>query len=84
MIIRSKRTGKFTVINNELINNPDLDWKDIGLMAYLLSRPEKWEVSVAYLSKQKKFGIDDVLSIVNNLIAAGYITQVDVCNEVRK
>ena len=29
----------------KMLNDPNLDWKDTGLLTYLISKPETWEVS---------------------------------------
>ena len=74
-IIRTKRAGNFTVINNELIYDPILDWRDVGLLIYLLSKPDEWEVSVAHLQKIKKSGRDAIHASIKAIIEAGYATR---------
>ena len=73
-IIRTKRPENFTVINNDLINDPLLDWRDLGLLTYLLSKPDNWEVSVAHLQKIRKSSRDAIYASMKALTAAGYAT----------
>lgn len=73
MIIRSKRTESFTVINNDLINDDRLDWKEIGLLVYLLSKPNNWQVCPVHLAKQRKTGRDGIYTILKSLRNAGYV-----------
>lgn len=73
-IIRTKRPENFTVINNSLINDPSLDWRDLGLLTYLLSKPDNWEVSVAHLQKIKKSSRDAIYASMKALTVAGYAT----------
>lgn len=75
MIVRSARTANFTVINNAIIDDSELDWRDLGLLVFLLSKPDNWEVSVDYLCKQKKLGRDGIYASLNVLTKAGYVSQ---------
>ena len=72
MIIRSPRGESFTVIRNDLINDPNLDWKSLGLLVYLLSKPDNWNISPAHLMKQRKTGKHGVYAILKELCDAGY------------
>ena len=72
MIHRSKWDTEYVIVPNSLVNNPNLDWRDIGLLVYLLSKPEKWSVSAAQLTKEKKAGRDQVWKILNVLVEEGY------------
>jgi hypothetical protein len=72
MIIRSGRKIKFTIISNEVLEDSELDWKDLGLLCYLLSKPDNWKISVEHLCKQRKLGRDGLYNCLNTIIAAGY------------
>jgi hypothetical protein len=74
-IIRTKRAENFTVVNNALIYDPLLDWRDLGLLIYLLSKPDEWEVSVAHLQKVRKSGRDAIYASLKTIIEAGYATR---------
>lgn len=50
MIVRTKRTRHFYVVNNDLLENPDLSFAAKGLLIYLLSRPDHWRVSYRHLA----------------------------------
>ena len=74
MIIRSARPeANYTVIENQLINDPNLDWREMGVLIYLLSKPDNWQVSIAHLAKQKCAGESSIKSAIKSLKAAGYI-----------
>jgi hypothetical protein len=72
MIIRTSRKNRFTVIPNDLLEDPSLDWKDLGLLVYLLSKPDNWEISVEHLKKQRKMGRDAIYKCLDAIIDAGY------------
>lgn len=73
MIIRSKRTHNFTVIPNMVVEDKSLDWKSLGLLVYLLSKPDDWSVSVKQLVKAKKAGQDAIRAMLKELRDAGYV-----------
>jgi hypothetical protein len=73
-IIRIHNPKNFTVINNDLINDVRIDWRELGLLTYLLSKPDNWEVSVAHLQKVRKTGRYAIYESLKKLIAAGYVT----------
>lgn len=73
MIIRSTRTQNFTIIPNLLLEDKNLDWKELGLLVFLLSKPDEWTVSVQHLAKQRKAGRDAILKSLKLLRDAGYV-----------
>lgn len=73
MIVRSKRTQKFTVIPNLVIDDKSLDWKALGLLVYLLSKPDDWSVSIKQLVKARKAGEDAIRAMLKSLRDAGYV-----------
>lgn len=75
MIIRCPHERNYTVLNNDLINDFNLDWKDLGLLVYLLSKPERWEISVPHLAKIRKSNRDAIYKSLNVLINVGYVTR---------
>ena len=74
-IIREKHEANYTVIGNQLINDDLLDWKELGLLIYLLSKPSNWTVCPSHLSKQKKTGVNGIYAILKRLTDVGYITK---------
>jgi len=72
-IVRSKPKSNFTVINNSIFADTNLDFEDVGLLVSLLSKPAHWRVSVEALQKSSKHGRDWFYKRISNLIDAGYI-----------
>ena len=65
-IIRRVRKEKaFAQISNELINNEQLSYKALGILTYILSKPDDWEV---YNSDLIREGIDGKESIRTGLL----------------
>jgi hypothetical protein len=71
-INRCKSRDSFTVINNSLIEDERLDWKGLGLLVYLLSKPDHWKINAAHLAKVRKTGRDGIYSALRNICDAGY------------
>jgi hypothetical protein len=46
MILHKKHKIGFTQIDNKLLNDARLTWKAKGVLCYLLSKPEGWQVNV--------------------------------------
>lgn len=71
-IIKTRRINNFTTVSNELINDANLSYKDLGLLIYLLSKPEAWEVRVDAIAKERGVGKDGIYSALKNLRECGY------------
>ena len=71
--------NNFSIVPNDTLND-GLSWAAKGLLVYLCSKPDDWEVSVAQLVKHSKesskpTGRDGTYTIINELIAKGYIVR---------
>jgi hypothetical protein len=75
-IIRTKRRENFTVIPNEIINDPELQGEDLGLLVFLLSKPADWKISIEGLAGLKRFGskntVNATLKILRNMGYAAF------------
>ena len=58
MIIRRKRVRDFTVVGNEVAEDERLSFEALGLLTYLLSRPDNWSVQVKQLCNRGGCGRD--------------------------
>lgn len=39
-----KESGNFVTVNKDFIHDPNLSWKAKGILLYLLSRPDDWQI----------------------------------------
>lgn len=74
-IVRASRKDTYTNIDNKLINDPALDWKDLGLLVFLLSKPDNWSINAEHLAKQRKLGKDGIYSGLKAICNAGYASK---------
>ena len=77
-IIRAKRRTNFTVVSNCVYADDVLSFRAMGLLGYLLAKPDDWEVSVHQLAKATKntkrpMGADAIRETLNELIEAGFV-----------
>ena len=77
-IIRAKREHNFTVINNKVFQRNQLSWQAMGMLSYLLSKPDYWSVVVNELisvteDTVKPTGKNGVYNILNELKEKGFV-----------
>lgn len=73
VFVRNATQGNFTIIQNNILKNQDLNLRARGLLCTLLSLPDKWEFSIYGLTKifpDKESAIKKALSDIE---AAGYL-----------
>lgn len=63
---------KYTKIANALLWDSSVSFKARGLLCYLLSLFDNWEVNPKQIAKSQKIGEDQVYSALKELIKAGY------------
>jgi len=68
-----KRENPYVMISKEPLHNSVLSFKAKGLLTYLLSLPEDWQVNIAHLTKVSSDGKSSVRSAIEELEKAGYI-----------
>lgn len=74
MILRiQKRENPYAQIDNRALNDSRLSWRARGILAYLLSKPDNWQVVIEDLIKQSPDGRDAVRSGMRELTKAGYL-----------
>ena len=72
-IFRRPHRARYTVIDNQILENASLSWAARGLLAYLLSRPDDWRVIVNELTRRGELGRDGIHTLLRELRAAGYV-----------
>lgn len=75
MIIKSLKPDlPFTCVPNATLNDHDLKPEDLGVLVYLISKPEDWQVRSTELCARFGIGRNRLYSILQRLQAAGYAT----------
>jgi hypothetical protein len=79
IITRASRSRGFSQLPNQMLEDGGLSFKARGVLAYLLSRPEGWNVDSVRLARSvhaHKDGRDSILSAMTELELLGYLVRV--------
>lgn len=72
-IIRIEKKDNYSVISNTFLNDTGLSWQAKGLLSYLLTKPDDWQIYLTDLSKRSLNGKDSTRNTIQELMKAGYI-----------
>jgi hypothetical protein len=72
-IVRRRHTANFTTIANEVFEDERLAADELGVLAWLRSRPNNWEVRRWALGRRFNMGRERLARVFQNLIATGWI-----------
>ena len=71
--IRVEKNRNYTVIHNEFLRRDDLSWKAKGILAYVLSLPDDWNINLGELMKHATDGERSFRSGWDELTKKGYV-----------
>lgn len=72
-IIRVNKSEQYTVIANQPLNDERLSWEARGVLAYLLSKPDGWQVRIADLVNRGPAQRAKIRRILQELEGSGYL-----------
>ncbi|MGB9115152.1 hypothetical protein [Bradyrhizobium sp.] len=72
-IIRREAKRNYSVIINDCFADRSLSGELLGMITYLLSRPDNWQVKVQPLAARMRWGRDKTYNCLNALADHGYI-----------
>ena len=75
MIVRRKVNRGFTVVPREPISDERLSFEALGLLTFLLSRPDDWRVHLEQLRQRGGVGREKIQQMIRNLIDCGYVVR---------
>ena len=81
VIKKIKKEKAFAQISNELINNRELSYKALGILTYILSKPDDWQVYMSDLIRENVDGEKSVRNGLNELIEKRYVQRYRVYNK---
>jgi DNA replication protein DnaC len=70
-----KRNGSFTVVNNSIFDDGRLSMEALGLLTWLLSKPDNWRVIQSHIAAVFKIGKDKTYRVIGELIEHGYLVK---------
>lgn len=71
-VIKRRYTSNFTTIGNALFEDERLSADEVGILAYLRSRPHDWEVRRPALARRWKMGREAIKRVVTSLVRTGW------------
>jgi predicted transcriptional regulator len=74
-IVRREHRAHFTVVPNAIFVDERLSIEAKGVLAYLLSRPNKWSVRLEQVGRILNVGRRKLQRVFRELITAGYVTR---------
>ena len=75
------KDNPYVMIDRRPIDNPKLSFKAKGILTYLLSRPDGWEVNLIDLANRSTEGLSAIKSGVKELKEAGHLKHAGTRNE---
>lgn len=79
--VEHNKENPYFMLNRTILNDPNLSFKAKGLHAYLLSKPDDWNIHIEQLAKVSKEGIEAVKSGLIELKKNGYVELRSIRNE---
>ena len=73
-IIKRRRTNSFAIIPNAVADDQNLSFEALGMLTYLLAKPNDWSIKIDNLRNQGKIGRDKAYKLLNELKEAGYVS----------
>jgi hypothetical protein len=74
-IIRVEKTRDFSIIRNDTVRDARLSFGARGVLTYLLTKPDDWEVRSQDLVQQSPHGEDAILRMLKELETCGYLSR---------
>ena len=71
--IEKDKKNPFAMVDKGVLSDSTISWKSKGILVYLLSKPDDWNVVMSDIINKAKDGRDAVYSGLKELIKAGYI-----------
>lgn len=68
-----KESGNFVTVHKDFIHDNTISWKAKGILLYLLSRPDDWQIYETELVKHTRDGLSSLKSGIKELEEVGYI-----------
>jgi hypothetical protein len=79
-ILRSpkNRENPYKMVRQATFEDNRLTFEDRGVLAYLLVKPDDWEINIADLWRAGDVGRDKIYRIIAHLVKVGYLERVEV------
>jgi len=76
MALKKRATSKFTIVENETLNNKKISLRAKGLYSFLSSKPDSWNFSYKGLASQLMESEKQIRSAVKELVENDYLMRI--------
>lgn len=73
--LRIARRQQFVRLDSRAVNDPSLSYRSLGVLTWLLEKPDDWTVRAESIAAAKKEGRDAIRTALRELEAAGYLVR---------
>lgn len=73
MIVRSRRSKHFTIVDNAVLEDERISFRAKGVLVFVLSKPDNWKISERHLARVGHEGVTAIRAALKELELAGYI-----------
>jgi hypothetical protein len=73
--LRIARRRQFVRLDSRAVNDPKLSYRALGVLTWLLEKPDNWTVRSENIAAAKKEGRDAIRTALRELEAAGYLVR---------
>ena len=73
--IHKDKSNPYVIMHKGFLNDLDISWRAKGVLAYLLSKPDDWQVQVKDIITHAKESKAAVRSAVGELLKFGYMSR---------
>jgi hypothetical protein len=73
--VQKDKNNPYVMLNKGFLNDDRMSWRAKGLLAYLLSKPDDWQIMIVDLVKKSKEGRDAVYNALKELEELFYLTR---------
>lgn len=70
------RRNRFTTVDQQTVNDPRLSYRALGILVWLLDKPDDWTCRSNAIAEDRPEGRDAVRAALNELVDAGYLVRV--------
>jgi hypothetical protein len=79
--VNKDKNNPYVMLNKKFLNDERMSWKAKGILSYLLSLPDDWQIYEAEIQKHSVDGMASLKSGIKELMVNGYIQREQIRND---
>ena len=82
--INKNKENPYVTINKDFLKRPDMSMRAKGLLAYLLSLPDDWQIKRKELTCHFSNGLESISAALQELVKTGYIVRFQIRDDDKR